>query len=110
MPTLRSLVSLFCAAGLLSSVAACSSDDHPGDAPDESSDMSPATGVTDAKVGDGGHKDGGVGKDAKVAQGDGASRDASQGEGCGSVRAAAELERGPVDIVLALDTSGSMAG
>jgi hypothetical protein len=29
--------------------------------------------------------------------------------GCGSVRAAAELERGPVDIIIALDTSLSMA-
>ena len=52
-------------------------------------------------------KDAASGRDAKAS----ASVDAGEdGQSCGSVRAAAQLQRGPVDIVLALDTSGSMAG
>ncbi len=58
--------------------------------------------------GDRGDGDGDSG-DGDGDDGDGDGDTLVEGE-CGSIEKTAELERGPVDIVLALDSSGSMAG
>lgn len=110
MSSLAQVCPRFCAAGILIGLSACSnSDSEPETLPSEQQAVTADAGPSgNAAVHDAGRaKDAAAGRDAKVpvAAADAGSADQS----CGSVRAAAELQRGPVDIVLALDTSGSMA-
>jgi hypothetical protein len=76
--------------------------------PSSESDPDDETKPVDAGVKDAGRKD--AGKDARVAplpviKVDGGA----EVEGCGQTRAEAELGRGPVDIIITMDTSLSMA-
>lgn len=104
-PSLRAPV--MCAA-LALSFSACSSDDEPlrsevsPSSPDDGGKPKPDAGSKDA---------GGKGKpDARVEPSPIIKVDGGVDvEGCGAVRAEAELGRGPVDIIITLDTSLSMA-
>jgi hypothetical protein len=108
MSLIRFLSPLVCAAGLLV-VPACGSDD-PTTSEESSSVKADGGGKVKprADAGVDGGKTNTVTRDGKVDTKP--DDDDDNAGGCGSVKAAAELERGPVDIVLALDSSGSMAG
>jgi hypothetical protein len=104
----RKLAFLMSVAVPLTSAVGCSSDEPQDSAPDESQDMDPV------KTGDGGTRRDASGGDARA--NDARGKDASKADPladadtqCGTVRQEAEFERGPVDIVLAIDTSLSMA-
>ncbi|MDB4990216.1 MAG: hypothetical protein JWN04_5394 [Myxococcaceae bacterium] len=100
---------LLCVVGLVGALSAglsaCHSDPtHPG--LDEDPNFLDDAGNHQGKGVDAGRgKD--AGRDGKADPLD--KPDSSVDPGCGNVRAAADLQRGPADIVIVLDTSGSMA-
>lgn len=75
------------------------------------------TGGNNANAGDGDGDEGeGDGDSEKVGDGDGdavgdgdTAGDGDTGNECGSIEKEAEVERGPIDVVIALDSSGSMS-
>jgi hypothetical protein len=106
---LRSVLPAF---ALLAGLSACASDEtttrsgSSGEGDDDGAGDD-STAKVDAGTRDAGRKD--AGKDARVAPPPVIKTDAGDIEGCAQSRADAELERGPVDIIITMDTSLSMA-